>query len=489
MPTRLGANGRFFCALRVLLLACLTTALLTPPASASSSGGANPPPAQIAATPPMGWDSWDALGCAVTEHDVIQAAKWLVASGLRDAGYRYVIIDDCWYAPTRSASGSLRPNTGKFPTGMRWLGSYLHSHGLMFGIYASAGPSTCAQLNGLYPGTTGSLGHEQQDARTFASWGVDYVKYDWCSTAGSAWDEIAAFERMRDALRATHRPIVYSINPNSFHATTGNRSNWSAVANLVRTGPDLAPVWNMGPLQSWYAGVVNAIAIDAPLWARAGPGHWNDPDALVVGMHADRYAASVSSPSLHALVESPPSGVDVQLSFEEMRTNFAMWTLLAAPLIIGDDVRYLGAAVRGILLNRSLIAIDQDPLGRQAHPLGRTREVWAKPLSGGSVAAGLLNSSTAWKRISTTAGALGLPRAPKYSVRDAWTGRQWTTTGSLRTVVPPEGVAIFTLTPLDQPKHQGGSGAGSGSSSSGRSSPTGSSPGGSSPGGSSPAKH
>jgi alpha-galactosidase len=402
----------------------------------------------------MGWDSWDALGCSVNEHDVVQAANWLVATGLRDAGYRYVIIDDCWYAATRAANGSIRANKSRFPSGMRWLGWYLHSHGLLFGIYASAGPSTCAQLNGIYPGTTGSQGHEQQDAQTFASWGVDYLKYDYCSTAGTAWDEIAAFERMRDALRATHRPIVYSINPNSFHATTGNHSNWSAVANMVRIGSDLAPAWNMGPLQNWYAGVVNAIATDSPLWRRAGPGPGQHPHTRVVGMDASGYAVAVDSPSLVALLQSPPSGVYAGLSFEEMRTNLAMWAMLASPLIIGADVPYLGPAARGILMNRSLIAIDQDPLGRQAYPVGKGHQVWLKPLSGGSVAVALLNKANVWTSIGTTASQLGLPSTPTYTVRDAWTGRQWATKGQLRSVVPAQGVDVFTVTPvIPPPKH------------------------------------
>jgi alpha-galactosidase len=433
----------------LLLLAALPSA-----AGASPTGGAGPTAPRPALTPPMGWDSWDSFGCGVTERDVEQAANWLVATGMRDAGYRYVIIDDCWYAPTRRADGSLRPNTSKFPTGMRWLGWYLHARGLLFGIYESASQSTCAQLNGLYPGVTGSLGHERQDAQTFASWGVDYVKYDWCSPDGSAWDQIAAFERMRDALRAARRPVVYSINPNSFHTTTGNHAHadWSAVANLVRTGPDLAPAWDMGPLQNWYTGVLNAIAIDAPLWRRAGPGHWNDPDALVVGMHAAGYAGAVDSPSLSALINSPPAGVYTGLSYEDMRTNFAMWAMLAAPLIVGDDPRYLGPAVRSILLNHWLIGIDQDPLGIQARPVRPDHEVWAKPLSDRSVALALFNPSNIATTITATVPKLGLPAAQKYAVRDLWTGTDSTTNGSLRANVPAHGAAVFRVAPIAKPR-------------------------------------
>jgi len=395
----------------------------------------------------MGWDSWDTFGCGVDQHDVVQAAEWLVASGLRDAGYRYVIVDDCWYNPTRGPDGSLRANAAKFPNGMRWLGWFLHSLGLRFGLYASAGTSTCAQLNHIYPGATGSQGHEQQDARTFAAWGVDYLKYDYCSPDGSVWDQIAAFTRMRDALQATGRPIVYSINPNSFHATTGAR-NWGAVANVVRVGEDLAPFWDTGALSDWYAGIVNAIAADAPLWHRAKPGIWNDPDSLVVGLQPAAYAAAVGSPSLAALLGSPPAPLHDDLSAQAMRTNFAMWAMLAAPLMIGADIPELTPAELRILRNPRLIAIDQDPLGRQGHPISPDGQVWVKPLSAGAVAVALLNSTDAPLSLSTNARRVGLPWASAYALTDLWTGARRITRGGLAALVPAHGTAVFELAPL-----------------------------------------
>lgn len=404
----------------------------------------------LAATPPMGWNSWDAFGCGVTEHDVVQAANWLVATGLRDAGYRYVTIDDCWYNPARGPDGSLRANPAKFPDGMRWMGWYLHSHGLLFGLYASAGTSTCAQINHVYPGSTGSSGHEQQDARTFASWGVDYLKYDYCSSAGTVWDQINAFMKMGDALRATGRPIVYSINPNSFHPATGAR-NWGAVANVVRVGQDLAPFWDTGTLSNWYAGIVNAIASDQPLWVRAKPGIWNDPDALVVGLQPAQYATAVGSPSLAALLSAPPAPLHDNLSLEAMRTNFAMWAMLSAPLTIGADIVGLTKAELTILLNKRLIAIDQDPLGHQAHPVSSDHEVWAKRLSGGAVAVALFNSSEAAVPITTNARRVGLPWAARYDVLDLWTGAASTTKGAISALVPAHGVAVFQLAPLVKP--------------------------------------
>jgi len=190
--------------------------------SGSSSTGISKPqtPPPPATTPPMGWDSWDAFGCSVDQSDIVQVANWLVATGLRNAGYRYVIVDDCWYAPTRSANGSLRPNTSKFPNGMRWLGWYLHTHGLLFGLYASAGPSTCAQLNGIYPGTTGSLGHEQQVPAPPQLLGVDYLQYDW-RNAQCAVCPPTAWSPPRHT-RSTATPTAWVLHrlPNHVHTVT-----------------------------------------------------------------------------------------------------------------------------------------------------------------------------------------------------------------------------------------------------------------------------
>lgn len=421
-----------------------------PPANTNGNSDATAPP--VAATPPMGWDSWDTFGCNVNQQDIEQTANWLLASGMRNAGYRYVIIDDCWFNPTRSPTGSLRADATKFPSGMRWMAWFLHSHGLRFGIYESAGPSTCAQLNDFYPGSTGSLGHEQQDAQTFASWGVDYLKYDWCSRQGTLHDQIVEFTKMRNALRATGRPIIYSINPNSFQSTpTGASYNWSAVANLVRTGPDVAPFWDTGPLANWFGGVVNAIETNAPLAGRAGPGHWNDPDILTVGLEAQSYASAVGALGLDALLNPPVGGPQDVLTFQGIRTNFAMWAMMAAPLVVGDDIRYLSLEARRILLNRILIEIDQDPLGRQGHPVRADGEVWAKPLSGGAFAAALFNPSMTATKITTTARQIGLPPAWRYSTLNAWTGNRSVTTGPLQYNVPAHGAVVYVIAPIPKP--------------------------------------
>src|SRR4051812_26096748 len=261
----------------------------------------------VARTPPMGWDDWNSFGCNVSEALIHQTADAIVASGMAALGYQYVIVDDCWFEPTRDGAGNLRGSASRFPSGMKALGDFLHGRGLKFGIYEVPTDRTCAQRVGSYPGSTGSGGHEAQDARTFASWGVDYLKYDWCSPSGTIDQQVAAFATMRDALAAAGRPIVLSINPNSFHAITGPTRNWGDVANQWRTTEDITTAWDSGNTNSFPMGVRNIININAPLAANAAPGRFNDPDMLEVGNGG--------------------------MTDTEMRTHFTMWAFMAAPLI------------------------------------------------------------------------------------------------------------------------------------------------------------
>ncbi len=240
-----GRSGRRL--LRLVAAAALTvTASLTAAAHSNASAA----PGSPALTPPLGWNSWNSFGCGVTEAQIRETTDAMVSSGMREAGYRYVVVDDCWFDPQRDAAGNLRANPAKFPSGMKALGDYIHNKGLKFGIYQVPGERTCAQTSGAYPGSTGSRGHETQDAATFASWGVDYLKYDWCSSSGTRDEQVARFTLMRDALRATGRPIVYSINPNSFHDITGATYNWGEVADLWRTTEDLLDIWQNGNTNS-----------------------------------------------------------------------------------------------------------------------------------------------------------------------------------------------------------------------------------------------
>ncbi len=405
------------------LAAALLVAIATVTANTAAAPAAPVAPAapgSPALTPPLGWNSWNSFGCGITEAQVRQAADTMVSSGMRDAGYQYVVVDDCWFDPNRDSAGNLRAHPSKFPSGMKALGDYIHARGLKFGIYQAPNEKTCAQGVGNHPGSTGSKGHEVQDARSFASWGVDYLKYDWCSGAGTRDEQIARFTIMRDAIRATGRPIVYSINSNSFHAPTGDKYNWGEVADLWRTTEDLLDIWQNGNVNSYPMGVGNVVDVTAPLAAQSGPGHWNDPDMLVVGRPG--------------------------LSLTESRAHFALWSLMAAPLMAGNDIRTMSADVSAILRNPRLIAVNQDSLGvggRRVRDDGNT-EVFAKPLSDGSVAVGLFNRGSGTATVSTTAAQIGLSGS-NFTLTDLWTGGTSSTSGAISASVPAHGVATYRV--------------------------------------------
>ncbi|CUW31645.1 glycoside hydrolase family 27 protein [Streptomyces reticuli] len=405
------------------LLRLLAAGALTLSACATASAGttAQAAPGSPALTPPLGWNSWNSFGCGITEAQVRQAADAMVSSGMKAAGYQYVVVDDCWFDPQRDPAGNLRANPTKFPSGMKALGDYIHGKGLKFGIYQAPNEKTCAQGVGTYPGSTGSKGHEAQDAATFASWGVDYLKYDWCSGSGTLSEQIARFTTMRDALRATGRPIVYSINPNSFHSPTGDKYDWGQVADLWRTTEDLLDIWQNTNTNSYPMGVGNVLDVTAPLAAQSGPGHWNDPDMLVVGRPG--------------------------LSLTESRSHFALWALLSAPLMAGNDIRTMSADVSAILRNPRLLAVNQDALGaggRRVRDDGDT-EVFAKRLSDGSVAVGLFNRGSSTATITATAAQVGLSGG-SFTLTDLWTGGTSSTSGQISASVPAHGVAVYRMT-------------------------------------------
>ncbi len=409
--------------LRRRLLRLLTATALTLTACFTASAGttAEAAPGSPALTPPLGWNSWNSFGCGITEAQVRQAADAMVSTGMKAAGYQYVVVDDCWFDPQRDAAGNLRANPTKFPSGMKALGDYIHGKGLKFGIYQAPNEKTCAQGVGTYPGSTGSKGHEAQDAATFASWGVDYLKYDWCSGSGTLNEQVARFTLMRDALRATGRPIVYSINPNSFHSPTGDKYDWGEVADLWRTTEDLLDIWQNNNTNSYPMGVGNVLDVTAPLAAQSGPGNWNDPDMLVVGRPG--------------------------LSLTESRSHFALWSLLSAPLMAGNDIRTMSADVSAILRNPRLLAVNQDPLGaggRRVRDDGDT-EVFAKPLSDGSVAVGLFNRGGGTTTITASAAQVGLTGG-SFTLTDLWTGATSSTSGQISASVPAHGVAVFRMT-------------------------------------------
>ncbi|WBC07783.1 ricin-type beta-trefoil lectin domain protein [Micromonospora sp. WMMA1947] len=397
----------------VALAATVTDQAMAPrPARALDNG--------VARTPPMGWNTWNTFGCNINETLIRQTADAIVANGLRDLGYKYVVVDDCWFNPNRDAQGNLQAHPQRFPSGMKALGDYLHARGLLFGIYQVPLDKTCAQVGGTFPGATGSLNHEYQDARQFAAWGVDYLKYDWCSGTGTINDQVARFGIMRDALASTGRPIVYSINPNSYHAKTGPLRNWSDVANLWRTTEDITNAWNTGQTNGYPMGIQNIVDVTVPLAGYAAPGGFNDPDMLEVGNGG--------------------------MNDTEMRSHFALWSMLAAPLMMGNDVRSASAATLAILRNANLVAINQDTLGRQAVQVSfdGTRRVLAKPLANGDVAVALFNQGGSTTTVSTTAAAIG-KSGSSFTLRDAWTDATSTSTGTISASVPAHGTVVYRV--------------------------------------------
>jgi alpha-galactosidase len=333
-------------------------------------------PSQIAATPPMGWNSWNYFAEKVDDQGVRAAADQIVASGMKDAGYVYVNIDDTWEGD-RDANGVLHSNS-KFPD-MKALADYVHSKGLKLGIYSSPGPKTCA-------GYEGSLGHEQQDAQLYASWGIDYLKYDLCSYIPAVMQKQApndpaaqmrlmvdAYVKMGNALRATGRPIVFSLCQYGWDAVW----EWAPQlgGNLWRTTGDIEPRWDR---------IYAILSQQEGLEAYAGPGHWNDPDMLEVG--------------------------NGRLTLAENRSHFSMWAMLAAPLLAGNDLTQMTPEIKGILTNRDVIAIDQDSLGKQAARIYSDGEVevWTRHLSGGALAVAVLNAGS--RRYSTHPFHLDLKR-------------------------------------------------------------------------------
>ena len=395
---------------------------LPPPATAAPAPTVEEP----APLPPLGWNSWNTFYCNIDEQMIRQTADSMVSSGLAAAGYQYVVVDDCWMQDTRGPDGNLRPNTSRFPSGMKALGDYIHSKGLKFGLYHAPREKTCDQYFNNRPGTS-SNGNETRDAQLFASWGVDYVKHDWCDPRGSVQEQAALFKKFGDALKATGRPIVYSINPNSAHDNTAPRfSGWGEFADMWRTSEDLKDAWSTGCPQSdqWcFVGITEALDIIEPMREWTRPGQYNDPDMLMVGVRST-------------------------LTPTENRAHMSMWAMLSAPLIMGNDIRSMSADVRSILTNRDVLAIDQDPLVRQADRVrdDGDAEVWAKPLADGSAAVALLNRGSSTRTISATIGEAGLPSGTA-SYRELWTGASGQTSDRITATVPAHGVALYRVTP------------------------------------------
>ncbi|GLP74163.1 hypothetical protein TUM20983_12730 [Mycobacterium antarcticum] len=386
-----------------------------------------------AQTPPMGWNSWNS-SVPLTERAIEDVIDAMVSSGLRDAGYHYVNLDAGWAAPTRDADGNLRADPDRFPHGIATVAAYAHDRSMYLGIYHSPFNQGCGQDPHI-----GGAGHEQADARSFAAWGVDYLKYDWCRLDAGHSEQVKYFAAMRDALRASGRRIVYSINPNSSgDPDAGSEYDWSRIADVSRDAMDLVPAWGDERLGAeGLAGVSQAFAAAGPVAAYDGPMHVNDPDMLVVGIRWADFART------HPTMSLGPQRAD--LTDVEQRAHFSLWAMLAAPLLAGNDVRSMDEATRDILTNRDVIAVDQDGLGLQGLPLLEDRRVIVKPLADGAVAVALFNSGDAPVDLHTDAHAIGLSGTDCYTVRDLWSHTETGTNGPVGQTVPAHGVAMMRV--------------------------------------------
>jgi alpha-galactosidase len=356
----------------------------------------------------MGWNSWNTFGRRIDEITIRQTADSMASSGLRDRGYTYIVIDDCWSDKRgRDSQGNLVADPGKFPSGIKSLADYVHGQGFKFGIYSCAGEKTCAD----YPG---SYGFEEQDAALWASWGVDFLKYDYCYAPTDQRSAIDRYTAMGSALRKTGRPIMYSIcewgsrNPHLWARKAGGHL-WRVCGDLKNTWSD---VWL--PKGGFSAvGIDSVIETTADLHSYAGPSGWNDIDMLVVGL-AD------GNPRDGDRFEKQPS--HYHLSPIEERTHMSMWSILCSPLVIGCDVRSMSQLTADLLMNEEVIAINQDALGRQAVRVKRYGglEVWRKPMSDSSVAVALVNRGSSRTECGFKAGEVGLLEDGKGVIRDVW---------------------------------------------------------------------
>lgn len=377
---------------------------------------AQSPSEGLAPTPPMGWNSWNKFGCNVSDQMIRGMADAMVKSGMKDAGYQYIVIDDCWQV-RRDAQGNIVPDPERFPDGIKALADYVHSLGLKFGIYSDAGTKTCA-------GRPGSRGHEYQDALQYAAWGVDYLKFDWCST--TTQDAKASYALMRKALDASGRPIVFSI------CEWGSHQPWlwgeEVGGNLWRTTGDIQDRW--GGQEKWPNGTCCSNGVTAivdqqvGIASYAGPGHWNDPDMLEVGNGG--------------------------LTDTESRSHFSLWAMLAAPLIAGNDLRNMSPEIHDILTNKEVIAVDQDPLGHEGTRVWKDGdlEVWSRPIQGGDRAVILFNRGSAEHEITANWGDLDYPPHLSAEVRDLWQHKDLGRfTGKFSATVPSHGVVMVTVKP------------------------------------------
>lgn len=354
--------------------------------------------AQIAPTPPMGWNSWNKFGCHVSEQLIRETADAIATNGMKDAGYKYVNIDDCWQV-SRDAQGTIVADSATFPSGIKALADYVHTKGLKLGIYTDAGHFTCQHRPGSY-------GHEAQDVNTYASWGIDYVKIDWCSAEGL--EPEVQYAKFHDAFEHASRPMVFSI------------CDWGVKAPWI-WGPHTGNLWRTtGDISDHYDRMSVIGFSQDGLGKFAGPGHWNDPDMLEVGNGG--------------------------MTRDEYIQHMSLWVMLAAPLLAGNDVRHMDEETKQILLNPEIIAVDQDAKGVEGRRVWDEgpMEIWVRPLADGSEAVGLFNRGESNFKMTVKFNSIGINGPAK--VRDLWERQhRGTVQGSYSATVPKHGAVMLKL--------------------------------------------
>jgi alpha-galactosidase len=378
----------------------------------------------LALTPPMGWNSWYQYKCGVTQAEVLANAQALVSSGLAKLGYDYVNLDDCWMAPERTADGQLEGDPTTFPNGIAWLASQLHAMGLKLGLYESFGDTTCQ-------GRPGSYGHYQQDADTFASWGVDFLKFDYCGVppGTTSADLESDYSQMSSDLLATGHHIVFS---QELPVAAGDANPDNALyLPYIAYSSEIANMWRMAPDEttSFASTVFGHLTDDLPLAGYAHPGAWNDMDMLLTGT----------------------TGYD--WTPQQEQTQMSIWAEMASPLIASTDLTDMSASTEQILANKAVIAVDQDPLGKQGQLVAQqgTVDVVSKPLAGGDAAVLLANTGTSPQEVTTDATTIGLHRAGAYSVTDLWAGTTQETAGTISAFVPAQSAILLRVSPVFGP--------------------------------------
>jgi len=412
-----------------------TSASASTPASASAAPKPSTAAAPLAPTPPMGWNNWAHYQCDINESVVVENADALVSTGLAAKGYNYVTVDDCWMARSRNAAGDLVADSAKFPHGMAWLGSYLHSKGLKFGIYEDAGWATCAGYPGSGKPNGGGADHFAHDAATFASWGVDYLKLDGCNVyvpSGQTKEQAykTAYDAQAAALAGAGRPIVFSESaPAYFQSGEWGNPAWFSVLGWVggdgqlwREGYDIATYNASNPNASRWGSVLGNYGYNRWIGRYAKPGNWNDPDFLIAG--------------------------DPGLTADESRSQVALWAMQAAPMILSSKVGSLSPAGLTALGNTDLIAVDQDTLGKQAGVVSSngSTEILARPLANGDRAVAVLNRTGSAQTLTIPLATVGL-NGCTAAAKDLWTGSTTSGVTSLTATVPSHGTAIWRLTP------------------------------------------